>query len=84
MGAAEYYDLRRYRLASRPGTQLTDDYLGGALVAGAERLGIGPVGAFPLGFISDRIRQAHYLLPPSMKLETLKTAGWNRRRMPRL
>ena len=42
--AAEYYDLRRYQLASGPGTKLTDDYFGGALIPALNRLGIGPVG----------------------------------------
>jgi hypothetical protein len=71
-GAAEYYDLRRYQLASGPGTKLTDDYFGGALIPALNRLGIGPVGAFSVYFGPDT--PAYYLLLPSTKLETLVTA----------
>ena len=70
--AAEYYDLRRYQLASGPGTKLTDDYFGGALIPALNRLGIGPVGAFSVYFGPDT--PAYYLLLPSTKLETLVTA----------
>jgi hypothetical protein len=70
--AAEYYDLRRYQLASGPGTKLTDDYFGGALIPALSRLGIGPVGAFSVYFGPDT--PAYYLLLPSTKLETLVTA----------
>jgi len=71
-GAAEYYDLRRYQLASGPGTKLTNDYFGGALIPALSRLGIGPVGAFSVYFGPDT--PAYYLLLPSTKLETLVTA----------
>lgn len=71
-GAAEYYDLRRYRLASGPGTKLTDDYLSGAMIPALNRLGIGPVGAFSVYFGPDT--PAYYVLLPSAKLETLVTA----------
>ena len=71
-GAAEYYDLRRYQLASGPGTGLTGRYFTGALIPALNRLGIGPVGAFSLYFGPDT--PAYYLLLPSAKLETLVTA----------
>lgn len=71
-GAAEYYDLRRYQLASGPGTRLTDRYFSGALIPALNRLGIGPVGAFTVYFGPDT--PAYYLLMPSTKLETLVTA----------
>jgi NIPSNAP protein len=71
-GAAEYYDLRRYQLASGPGTRLTDQYFAGALIPALNRLGIGPVGAFSIYFGPDT--PAYYLLLPSTKLETLVTA----------
>ncbi len=70
--APEYYDLRRYQLASGPGTRLTDRYFSGALIPALNRLGIGPVGAFSLYFGPDT--PAYYLLLPSSKLETLVTA----------
>jgi hypothetical protein len=70
--APEYYDLRRYQLASGPGTKLTDQYFGGALIPALNRLGIGPVGAFSLYFGPDT--PAYYLLLSSTKLETLVTA----------
>ena len=71
-GAHEYYDLRRYQLASGPGTKLTDQYLGGAFIPALNRLGIGPVGAFTVYFGPDT--PAYYILLPSTKLETLVTA----------
>ncbi len=70
--APEYYDLRRYQLASGPGTRLTNDYVSGALIPALNRLGIGPVGAFSIYFGPDT--PAYYLLLPSTKLETLVTA----------
>jgi hypothetical protein len=70
--AAEYYDLRRYQLASGPGTKLTDQYFAGALIPALNRLGIGPVGAFSIYFGPDT--PAYYLLLPSTRLDTLVTA----------
>lgn len=70
--APEYYDLRRFQLASGPGTKLTDQYFGGALIPALNQLGIGPVGAFSVYFGPDT--PAYYLLMPSSKLETLVTA----------
>jgi NIPSNAP len=70
--APEYYDFRRYQLASGPGTKLTDQYFSEALIPAANRLGIGPVGAFSVYFGPDT--PAYYLLLPSSKLETLATA----------
>ncbi len=70
--ASEYYDFRRYQLASGPGTKLTDEYFAGALIPALHRLGIGPVGAFSVYFGPDT--PAYYLLLPSTKLETLVTA----------
>jgi len=71
-GAAEYYELRRYQLASGPGTKLTDRYVADALIPALNRLGVGPVGAFSVYFGPDT--PAYYLLLPSTKLETLVTA----------
>jgi hypothetical protein len=68
----EYYDFRRYQLASGPGTKLTDRYFSGALIPALNRLDIGPVGAFSIYFGPDT--PAYYLLLPSTKLETLVTA----------
>ena len=70
--APEYYELRRYQLASGPGTRLTDHYFAGALIPALNRLGIGPIGAFSVYFGPDT--PAYYLLLPSAKLETLVTA----------
>jgi hypothetical protein len=70
--AAEFYDFRRYQLASGPGTRLTDQFFAGALIPALNRLGIGPVGAFSVYFGPDT--PAYYLLLPSTKLETLVTA----------
>jgi hypothetical protein len=70
--APEYYDLRRYQLASGPGTRLTDHYFSSALIPALNRLGIAPVGAFSVYFGPDT--PAYYLLLPSAKLETLVTA----------
>jgi hypothetical protein len=72
MQAPEYYDLRRYQLASGPGTKLTDNFFSGALVPALNRMGIGPVGAFSVYFGPET--PAYYLLMPSKKLETLVTA----------
>jgi hypothetical protein len=71
-GASEYYEFRRYQLVSGPGTKLTDNYFGEALIPALNRLGIGPVGAFSVYFGPDT--PAYYLLLPSTKLETLVTA----------
>jgi len=71
-GATEYYDFRRYQLASGPGTRLTDQFFRDALIPALNRLGIGPVGAFNVYFGPDT--PAYYLLMPSTKLETLVTA----------
>lgn len=71
-GASEYYELRRYQLASGPGTRLTDRYFSDTLIPALNHLGIGPVGAFSIYFGPDT--PAYYLLLPSTKLETLVTA----------
>jgi len=68
----EYYDLRRYQLASGPGTKLTDNFFSGALIPALNRMGIGPVGAFSVYFGPET--PAYYLLMPSAKLEQLVTA----------
>ena len=68
----EYYDLRRYQLASGPGVKLTDNYFSNAFIPALNRLGIGPVGAFTVYFGPET--PAYYLLMPSSKLETLVTA----------
>lgn len=68
----EYYELRRYQLASGPGPRLTEQYFSGALLPALNRLGITPVGAFSVYFGPDT--PAYYVLLPSPKLETLVTA----------
>jgi NIPSNAP len=70
--APEFYDLRRYQLASGPGVKLTDNYFSNALIPALNRIGIGPVGAFSVYFGPET--PAYYLLMPSSKLETLVTA----------
>ncbi len=70
--APEYYDFRRYQLASGPGTKLTESFFASALIPALNRLAIGPVAAFSLYFGPDT--PAYYLLLPSTKLETLVTA----------
>jgi NIPSNAP len=70
--APEYYDLRRYQLASGPGVKLTDNYFSNAFIPALNRLGIGPIGAFSVYFGPET--PAYYLLMPSSKLETLVTA----------
>lgn len=77
---AEYYDLRRYQLASGPGTKLTDAYLADAFIPAVNRLGIGPVGAFSVYFGPDT--PAYYILLPSTRLETLVTADLELARDP--
>ena len=71
-GSPEYYDLRRYQLASGPGTKLTDNFFSGALIPALNRMGIGPVGAFSVYFGPET--PAYYLLIPSARLEPLVTA----------
>ncbi len=70
--SSEFYDFRRYQLASGPGTRITDSYFGGKLIPALNRLGIGPVGAFSIYFGPET--PAYYLLLPSTMLETLVTA----------
>src|SRR5579883_1802303 len=70
--AGEYYDLRRYQLVNGPGTRLTERYFADALIPAANRLGIGPVGAFSVYFGPDT--PVYYLLLASSKLEPLVTA----------
>ncbi len=68
----EFYELRRYQLASGPQTKLTSTYFAEALIPALNRLGITPVGAFSLDLGPGT--PAFYLLLPSPSLETLVTA----------
>jgi hypothetical protein len=70
--APEFYELRRYQLASGPQTKLTANYFAQALIPALNRLGITPVGAFSLDFGPGT--PAYYLLLPSPSLETLVTS----------
>jgi hypothetical protein len=45
-GAAEYYELRRYRLRRGPGQALVDTYLKTAALPAWQRAGVDPIGVF--------------------------------------
>lgn len=70
--APEFYELRRYRLASGPEPRLTETYFAQALIPALNRLGITPVGAFSLDIGPET--PTYYLLLPSPNLEALVTA----------
>jgi hypothetical protein len=70
--AREYYELRKYELASGPQTKLLQSYLADALIPALNRLGFSPVGAFNLDIGPET--PATYLLIPSSSLEALVTA----------
>jgi NIPSNAP len=67
----EYYELRKYYLQSGPQMQLTENYLGQALIPALNRLGLSPVGAFKLDIGPET--PAYYVLIPSASLEALVT-----------
>ncbi|MFL6353110.1 MAG: NIPSNAP family protein [Bryobacteraceae bacterium] len=65
----EYYELRRYQLASGPQQKLTNSFIADALIPALNRLGIKPVGAFDL-YIGPETPSV-YVLISSTSLETL-------------
>ncbi|HTU47374.1 MAG TPA: NIPSNAP family protein [Bryobacteraceae bacterium] len=67
--AREYYELRRYQLASGPQQKLTNDYVANALIPGLNRLGMKPIGAFNLEIGVET--PVLYVLIPSTSLENL-------------
>ena len=68
----EFYELRKYHLTTGVQTQLTEDYVGKALIPALNRLGLGPVGAFYLTFGPET--PTLYLLIPGTNLQNLVTA----------
>jgi hypothetical protein len=68
----EYYELRKYELASGPQTKLLQNYLSQALIPALNRLGFTPIGAFTLDIGPET--PTTYLLIPSTSLESLVTA----------
>lgn len=71
-GSREYYELRKYHLASGPQGDLANSYFEHALIPALNRMGISPVGAFSLEIGPET--PVVYLLLPSTSLETLVTA----------
>ncbi len=71
-GSRQYYELRKYRLASGPQIKLTNNYVEQALIPALNRMGISPVGAFNLDLGPET--PMLYLLLPCASLETLVTA----------
>jgi hypothetical protein len=69
--AREFYQLRRYDLVSGPQLQLTQDYLGNALIPALGRMGLGPVGAFRLEY--GQQTPMFYVLIPGSSVSTLAT-----------
>jgi len=68
----QYYELRTYSLRSGRQSQITGQYVSGALIPALNRLGISPVGAFNLTFGPDT--PTLYLLIPCERLDTLVNA----------
>lgn len=71
-GAREFYELRKYRLATGPQMKLAEDYVANALIPALNRLGLGPVGVFYLTIGPET--PTLYLLIPATNLQTLATA----------
>ena len=71
----EFYELRRYHLASGPEPKLTETFFSEALIPALNRLGITPVGAFSVDIGPGT--PTYYLLLPSASAETLVTADLN-------
>jgi hypothetical protein len=65
----EYYELRKYELASGPQTKLLQSYLADALIPALNRLGFSPIGVFTLDIGPET--PTTYLLIPSTSLESL-------------
>jgi hypothetical protein len=67
----EFYQLRRYLLASGPQRKLTDDYLRDALVPALNRMEFSPVGVFNVTIGPEM--PVMYVLIPSLSVEKLVT-----------
>ena len=67
----EYYQLRRYHLASGPQRKLCDDFFRDALIPACARLGLGPVGVFDLTIGPDT--PTIYVLMSGTSAEKLAT-----------
>jgi hypothetical protein len=65
----EYYEIRRYQLASGPQTKMTAKHVAEALIPALNRLGLKNIGAFDL-YLGQQT-PALYLVIPSQSLETL-------------
>lgn len=70
-GAREFYQIRRYHLASGPQLKLTENYFAQALIPTLGRMGMGPVGALRLDFGEET--PAYYLIIPGPSVEALAT-----------
>jgi hypothetical protein len=70
-GAREFYQIRRYHLASGPQLKLTENYFAQALIPALGRMGMGPVGALRLDFGEET--PAYYLIIPGPSVEALAT-----------
>jgi hypothetical protein len=69
--AREFYELRKYQLASGPEPKLLQAYLADALIPALNRMGFSPIGAFTLDLGPQT--PATYVLIPSNSLESLVT-----------
>jgi len=67
--AREFYQLRRYNLASGKELKLTENYFASALIPALAQRNFGPVGAFKLDIGQDT--PAYYLLIPGPSVEAL-------------
>ena len=67
--AREFYVVRRYLLQQGPQTKLAEAFFSDALIPALTRLGLGPIGAFALGFGPET--PAFYLLIPGSSVEVL-------------
>ena len=60
----EFYQIRRYNLASGPQGRMTEDYFANALIPALGRINMGPVGAFRLD-IGPETPQFYLVIPGS-------------------
>jgi hypothetical protein len=67
--AREYYQIRRYQLRTGPQINLTESYIGDALIPALSRMGMGPIGAFKAEIGTDT--SAYYVLIPGGSPEAL-------------
>ena len=69
LSTREFYLMRRYSLQQGPQSNLTETYLGEALIPALARMGTGPVGAFRLDIGPET--PALYVLMPGSSIESL-------------